>query len=82
MIQFLLLGLPHLLQYSPPAVNRRRLLPDPSNEPNFDRISVLFPLPGDRRALVAEARQQLESRGCYISDDVFELVVARQPDRP
>lgn len=48
------------------------------NEPNFDQISILFPLPGDRRALVTEARRQLEARGCYISDEVFELVVAQQ----
>lgn len=73
--QFLLEGMPHLLQYSPPFKNRRRLLPDPANEPNFCHIASLFPLPGDRRALVIEARSRLQARGYFISDGVFESVV-------
>lgn len=39
-------GLPHLLRFMPPPkTNRRRLVPDPDNEPDLFRISELFPLP-------------------------------------
>jgi len=66
-IQFLLRGLPHLLDYLPEAVSRRKLLPDPENEPDFYEISKLFPLPGDSSTDVREeAKAALAAQGIII----------------
>jgi hypothetical protein len=67
--------MPHLLPYFPEPMERRRLLADPENEPNFSEIACLFYLPGDRRLLVQEARNRLQRRGIQIWDTVFESVV-------
>lgn len=42
----MLRGLPHLSSYMPGPKDARRLLPDPENEPDFYKISELYPLPG------------------------------------
>jgi len=39
--------MPHLCKYMPQPKNARRLIPDPENEPDFYRISELFPLNGE-----------------------------------
>ncbi|CAB9510156.1 shock factor protein HSF8 [Seminavis robusta] len=44
--EFMLRGLPHLGKYMPRPKDARRLVPDPSNEPDFNAISKAFPLPG------------------------------------
>ena len=69
--------MPHLLQYSPPPLARRVLAPDIDNEPNFDDISRLYPLPGDRQRTYTEARMRLGDRGCYVYDHVFNATVQR-----
>jgi hypothetical protein len=68
--------MPHLLPYFPEPTERRRLLADPENEPNFSEIACLFYLPGDRRLLVQEARNRLQRRGILIWDAVFESVAS------
>lgn len=40
-------GMPHLCEYMPKHKNARHLIPDPDNEPDFYRLSKLFPL-GDQ----------------------------------
>ena len=42
--EFMLRDRPHLCQYMPPRRDARRLTADPDHEPDFYRISVLFPL--------------------------------------
>jgi hypothetical protein len=74
--------MPHLLPYFPEPMERRRLLADPENEPNFSEIACLFYLPGDRRLLVQEARNRLQRRGIQIWDTVFESVVATSSSAP
>jgi hypothetical protein len=76
MPQYFLRGMPHLLPYFPEPMERRRLLADPENEPNFSEIACLFYLPGDRRLLVQEARNRLQRRGILIWDAVFESVAS------
>ena len=76
--QFLLRGLPHLLQYSPEPTEKRKLLPDPDNEPDFYEISKLFPLPGDVKDLRREeAKAALAAKGIIISDGPPSLNVAQ-----
>jgi len=41
----MLRSLPHLCKYMPEPKDARRQIPDPENEPDFYRISKLFPLP-------------------------------------
>ena len=41
----MLRGLPHLCKYMPEFKEGRKLLPDPRNEPDFDTISSLWPVP-------------------------------------
>jgi hypothetical protein len=67
--QFLLRGLPHLTQYAPQPVERRKLLPDPENEPDFYEITQLFPLPDDQTNQLEEARAELAKRGIYLAND-------------
>lgn len=43
----MLRGLPHLCKYMPKPKDARRLIPDPENEPDFYRISKMYPLPDD-----------------------------------
>lgn len=45
--EFMLRGLPHLCKYMPKPKDARRLIPDPENEPDFYRISKMYPLPDD-----------------------------------
>lgn len=66
------------MQYSPPPEDRRSLVPDPDNEPNFEEICRLYPLRVDQRELVAEAKANLEAKGIVINDQVFESVIARR----
>lgn len=70
--------MPYLLQYSPPPENRRPLILDIDNEPNFQEIARLYPLQNDRRALYTEARERLFARGFIIYDYVFEAVLQRR----
>ena len=65
-----------MLQFSPEPVKRRKLIADPDNEPDFDKIAELFPLPADRKALMTEARKKLEERGFVIFDNVFHVVLS------
>jgi hypothetical protein len=65
----LLRGLPHLSHYAPQPVERRKLLPDPDNEPDFYEISQLFPLPDDQTNQLEEARAALAKRGIYLAND-------------
>eukprot|EP00542_Grammatophora_oceanica_P016705 CAMPEP_0194033434 /NCGR_PEP_ID=MMETSP0009_2-20130614/6133_1 /TAXON_ID=210454 /ORGANISM="Grammatophora oceanica, Strain CCMP 410" /LENGTH=414 /DNA_ID=CAMNT_0038674129 /DNA_START=103 /DNA_END=1348 /DNA_ORIENTATION=+ len=51
-------GMPHLCKYMPRPKNARRLIPDPENEPNFYRISQLFPLPDDQQQHPEEEEDQ------------------------
>lgn len=54
--QFMLRGLGHLCKYMPEPKDARRLFPDPENEPDFYRISQMFPVPaGDREQATAAA---------------------------
>jgi hypothetical protein len=64
----MLRGLPHLTKYAPEPVELRKMFPDPENEPDFYKISELFPLPGDRKDPREEARAALAARGIIISD--------------
>lgn len=75
--KFLLRGLPDLLYLSPEPFDCRTLLPDPVNEPNFIEISRLYPLPGEKIALVEEARSQLSAKGILISENIFQEVAER-----
>ena len=45
--QTFLRGMPWLSKYMPRPTNARHLMPDPANEPDFYRMSTLFPLAGD-----------------------------------
>jgi hypothetical protein len=63
----LLYGLPHLTQYAPEPVEQRKLLPDPENEPDFYKISHLFPLPSDHVNNIDEAKAALAERGIYVT---------------
>lgn len=65
----MLRGLPHLTQYAPQPVERRKLLPDPENEPNFYEISQLFPLPDEKTNQIELARSALAQRGIYLSNN-------------
>lgn len=76
--QFLLRGLPHVLQYSPEPMLVRSRLPDPSHEPNFAEISRLYPLPEDYQRPVVEARLRLQTRGFLIFDHVFDEVCRKR----
>jgi hypothetical protein len=51
----MLRGLPHLAKYMPEAKDARRMIPDPDNEPDFERVSKVFPLPDDRAAMMEMA---------------------------
>jgi hypothetical protein len=42
----MLRGMPHLTVYMPEARDARRLIPDPENEPDLYKISVLYPVGG------------------------------------
>jgi hypothetical protein len=77
--QFLLRGLPHLLQYSPTSSDRySHLLPDGKHEPDLELISSRYPLPMHRPALVREARQRLQhQRGIVIADSIYHRMVAK-----
>jgi hypothetical protein len=48
----MLRGIPHIAKYMPEAKDARRMLPDPENEPDFERISKVFPLPDERAAML------------------------------
>ena len=70
----MLRGLPHLTQYAPQPVDRRKLLPDPENEPDFYEISQLFPLPDDcTNQLEEEARAALAKRGIFVGTDTSSV---------
>ena len=56
--------------YAPQPLERRKLLPDPENEPDFYEISQLFPLPDDQTNHLDEARAALSRRGIYLTNDV------------
>lgn len=45
--ELFLRGKPYLTDYFPEPRNARRLIPDPSNEPNFYQINQKYPLPID-----------------------------------
>lgn len=64
----MLRGLPHLTVYAPQPVERRKLLPDPENEPDFYEISQLFPLPDDQTNHLEEARAALAKRGIHLTN--------------
>ena len=49
-LQLLLREVPHLAKYMPVAKDARRMIPDPDNEPDFERISKVFPLPDAQAA--------------------------------
>jgi hypothetical protein len=49
-LQLLLREVPHLAKYMPEAKDARRMIPDPDNEPDFERISKVFPLPNAQAA--------------------------------
>lgn len=68
LVQFMLRGLPHLTLYAPEPVELRKTFPDPENEPDFYKISELFPLPGDRKDPREEAKAALAARGIIITD--------------
>jgi hypothetical protein len=51
-LQLMLRELPHLAKYMPEAKDARRMITDPRNEPDFERISKVFPLPDDRAAVL------------------------------
>jgi hypothetical protein len=51
----MLRGLPHLAKYMPEAKDARRMIPDPDNEPDFERVSKVFPLPDERAAMMEMA---------------------------
>ena len=72
----MLRGLPHLTHYAPHPVERRKLLPDPENEPDFYGISKLFPLPDDQTNQVEEARAALAKRGIFITNETPTTPVA------
>jgi hypothetical protein len=55
--QFFLRGLPHLCQYMPQPRDARRLIPDPENEPNFNAISQMWPVPTKRQTNLARQEQ-------------------------
>ena len=42
--QYMLQGRPHLCRYMPRTKDARRIVADPDNEPNFYRISQMYPL--------------------------------------
>lgn len=65
----MLRGLPHLLQYIPAPVEKRKQIPDPDNEPDFYEISKLFSLPDHFNSIVEEAKAGLAARGIVIQDD-------------
>lgn len=71
--------MPHLLLYCQEPIDRRKLLPDPENEPDFYAISGLFPLPGDRKGIIEEARAALASRGIQIDDQIVERLANNAP---
>lgn len=54
-------------------MERRKLLPDPENEPDFYEITQLFPLPDDQANQVEEARAELAKRGIYLANDTPTL---------
>ena len=85
----MLRGLPHLLQYIPAPVEKRKQIPDPDNEPDFYKISEIFSLPGQYANIVEEARAGLAARGIVIHDDppvhppsVASLASATQANHP
>jgi hypothetical protein len=62
----MLRGLPHLVKYMPEAKDARRLIPDPENEPDFERIRKAFPLP-DTQAGMLELALALAARNAGAS---------------
>lgn len=51
---------------------KRKLLPDPDNEPDFYEINKLFPLPDEKNSdVLEEAKEALAARGVIISDSVL-----------
>jgi HSF-type DNA-binding len=52
-------GLPHLCVHMPRFKEVRRLIADPENEPNFYRISQLYPIPGAPNSMGAGQQHTL-----------------------
>lgn len=74
--QFLLRGLPHLTKYAPELSERRKVLEDPENEPDFYKISELFPLPDAKKDMREEAKAALAARGIIISNPGASMATA------
>ena len=55
-------------------MERRKLQPDPENEPDFYEISQLFPLPDDKTNQLEEARAALAKRGIYLGNDTSTVL--------
>ena len=58
--QCFLRGLPHLCKYMPEPKDARRQIPDPANEPNFDAISQMYPLPPSNGAPALSAAVRVD----------------------
>ena len=51
---------------------------DVDNEPDFDLINRLYPLPGEHQlSVVTEARSKLNAKGLVVSDSVFDAVARK-----